>query len=90
MYRTHRCSVHVASCVSIYGYGTPPPQDRARRARDRMINVFIYNLLTYITGIIYIIAVDLGVSVVIVLLASSSPSSHLSPLSSLPNRGTFP
>ena len=22
MYRTHRCSVHVASYVSIYGYGT--------------------------------------------------------------------
>ena len=22
MYRTHRCSVHVASCMSIYGYGT--------------------------------------------------------------------
>ena len=22
MYRTHRCSVHVAFCMSIYGYGT--------------------------------------------------------------------
>ena len=52
----------------MYGYCTPPPQDRARRTRDRMINVFIYNLLTYVTGIIYIIAVDLGVSIVVVLL----------------------
>ena len=27
----------------MYGYGKPPPQDRARIARDRMNKVFIYN-----------------------------------------------
>ena len=41
MYCTHRCSVHVASCVSIYGYGTPPPQDRARTARGLMKCIYI-------------------------------------------------
>ena len=63
MYRTHRCSVHVASYVSIYGYGTPPPQDRARIARGLMYVCYMYMYVhEVLLLIIYIIVMVLGVS----------------------------
>ena len=81
--------MHVASICPCMGTAHLP-QDRARIARDRMKKVFIYNLLTYSTGIIYIIAVDLGVFLVSVLLWSSKVSVLHFSLSSLSSRGTFP
>ena len=76
--------------MSMCGYGTPPPQDRARIAHDLMNNVFIYRLLTYFTGIIDIMAVDLGVFLVSVLSWSSVILLRRLFLCSLLVRGTFP
>ena len=73
MYRTHRCSVHVASCVSIYGYGTPPPQDRARTARGLMYFYFMYIYVHEVLFSYYLYECDgLGGLLVSVLSESSS------------------